>query len=151
GGVALSSRAALGNLLLLCGGCAYALFLVLTRPILARHEPLRVTAWVFLFSALTVFPFAFIGLRSLSLGAISPVGWASIVYVVIGATAIPYLLNSWALVRVKSSIVAIYILLQPIVAASLGRVLLHERFGPHTALAAVLVISGVAVSGWRRG
>jgi drug/metabolite transporter (DMT)-like permease len=71
--------------------------------------------------------------------------------VVVGATALPYLLNSWALVRVKSSVVAVYILLQPIVATWLGRVFLHEQFGPHTAFAAVLVVAGVAVSGWRRG
>jgi drug/metabolite transporter (DMT)-like permease len=150
GGVELASRAAVGNLLLLCGGSAYALYLVLTRPILARRRPTEVVAWVFLLAAVTVLPFGLTGLRSLMSSGVSPTGWWSIAYVVIGATALPYLLNSWALVRVKSSIVAVYILLQPVIAASLGRVFLHEQFGPYTAMAAVLVVTGVVVAAWQR-
>jgi drug/metabolite transporter (DMT)-like permease len=73
-----------------------------------------------------------------------------VAYVVIAGTAVPYLLNNWALARVQSSIVAVYVLLQPVVAVSLGRVLLHEQFGRHTAIAAVLVVAGVVLSTWRR-
>ena len=47
-------------------------------------------------------------------------------------------------------VVAVYVLLQPVVAATLGRVFLHEQFGPHTALAAALVVAGVILSTWRR-
>ena len=150
GGATLSSGAAFGNLVLLCGASAYALYLVLTRPILARHDPLRVLAWVFLFSALTVVPVAARDLMHLATSPLSSSTIASIAYIILGATVVPYFLNSWALVRVKSSIVAVYTLLQPIVAAWLGRVFLREQFGPHTAVAAVLVVTGVVVVGWRR-
>jgi drug/metabolite transporter (DMT)-like permease len=81
---------------------------------------------------------------------LTAVGAASVAYVVIGGTAVPYLLNNWALARVHSSIVAVYVLLQPVVAASLGRIFLQEQFGPHTAVAAVLVVAGVVLSTWRR-
>jgi drug/metabolite transporter (DMT)-like permease len=151
GGVDLTSRAAAGNLLLLFSGSSYSLYLVLTRPILARHDPLRVTRWVFLLAALTVTPIGIGGLRGLLASGLSGAGWASIAYIVIGATAVPYLLNNWALVRVRSSVVAVYILLQPVVAGSLGRIFLHEAFGPHTAMAASLVVAGVLLSAWRRG
>jgi drug/metabolite transporter (DMT)-like permease len=150
GGVDVTSRAAVGNLLLLLSGSSYALYLVLTRPILARHDPLKVVSWVFLFAALTVLPVGIGGLRDLIVSGISGVGWVSIVYVVIGGTALPYLLNNWALVRVKSSIVAVYILLQPIIAGSLGRIFLREQLGPHAAIAALLVVTGVVLAGWRR-
>ena len=150
GGVDTTSRATIGNLLLLAGGSSYSLYLVLTRSILARHNPLRVVSWVFLLAAITVFPFALGGLRSLTMSSISATGWVSVAYVVVGATAVPYLLNNWALARVKSSIVAVYILLQPVFAGSLGRIFLHETLGPYTLIAAVLVITGVLVSGWRR-
>jgi drug/metabolite transporter (DMT)-like permease len=151
GGVDLTSRATAGNLLLLGSGSSYALYLVLTRPILARHDPLRVTSWVFLLAALTVTPIGIGGVRGLVASGLSGAGWAGVAYVVIGATAVPYLLNNWALVRVKSSVVAVYILLQPVVAGALGRVFLHEAIGPHTAIAALLVVTGVLLSGWRRG
>ena len=75
---------------------------------------------------------------------------ASVAYVVIGGTAVPYLLNNWALVRAESSLVAVYILVQPIIAGSLGRIFMHEQFGPNTAIAAALIVTGVVLSGRRR-
>lgn len=150
GTVEVTGVAAAGNLFLLGSATAYALYLVLTRPILARHDPLRVVSWVFLFAALMVTPFDMKGLTRLFSTGISAPGWLSIAYVIVGATALPYLLNSWALVRVKSSLVAIYILLQPIFAGVLGRVVLHERLGPRAAIAGGLVVAGVLISAWRR-
>jgi len=150
GGVEMAPRAALGNLLLLVSGASYALYLVLTRSMLARHDPLRVVSWTFLLAALTLWPLGLAGLRDVLRSGLTAVGAASVAYVVIGGTAVPYLLNNWALARVHSSIVAVYVLLQPVVAASLGRVFLHERFGPHTAVAAALVVAGVILSAWRR-
>ena len=146
GNLDVSSSATVGNLLLLIGGASFALYLVLTRPILARHDPLRVMSWVFLFSALTVLPFGVAGIIQLGSTGMSNVGWASAAYVVVGATVFPYMLNSWALVRVTASVVAVYILLQPVVAGILGRIFLGESFGPNTALAATLVVAGVLMS-----
>ena len=151
GGVEVASRAAVGNLLLLLSGASYALYLVLTRPILARHDPLRVVSWVFLLAAVMVLPIGIGGLRDLLVSGASGTGWASIAYVIVGGTALPYLLNSWALARIESSIVAVYVLLQPVIAASLARIFLHEQFGPHTALAAFLVVTGVCLSAWAAG
>jgi drug/metabolite transporter (DMT)-like permease len=150
GGVDMSSASAIGNLFLLGSGCAYALYLVLTRPILARHEPLRVVSWIFLLAAVTVTPIDIGGMRAVFAHGLSPAGWASMAYVIVGATAVPYLLNNWALVRVKSSVVAVYILLQPIIAGVLGRVVLDERLGPHAAVAGILIVAGVVLSAWKR-
>jgi drug/metabolite transporter (DMT)-like permease len=149
GGVDVSASAAFGNALLLVGGSSFALYLVLTRPILARHDPLRVMSWIFLFSGLTVLPFGIAGVGVIATHGLSAGGWASVAYVVIGSTAIPYLLNSWALVRVKSSLVAVYILLQPVVAGTLGWFVLDERLGANTAIAAALVVAGVVLSARR--
>jgi drug/metabolite transporter (DMT)-like permease len=146
GGVDFGSRTTIGNLLLLTGGCSYGLYLVLTRDILARHDPLRVISWTFLLAAVTVLPFGARDAARLFSGAITRTGWLSIAFVVVAATAIPYLLNVWALARVESSFVAIYVLVQPLFAATLGRIVLHDQFGPHIAAAASLVIAGVIVS-----
>ena len=146
GGLEIARRAAVGNALLLLSGASYALYLVLTRSILARLDAMRVVSWTFLLAALTVFPLGLPTLGALHVSRISGIGWASVAYVVIGGTAVPYLLNNWALARVQSSIVAVYVLLQPVVAATLGRVFLHEQFGPHTAVAAALVVAGVFLS-----
>jgi drug/metabolite transporter (DMT)-like permease len=150
GGVEMAPHAVLGNLLLLLSGASYALYLVLTRSMLARHDALRVVNWTFLFAALTLWPLGLAELRDALRSGLTATGTASVAYVVIGGTAVPYLLNNWALARVHSSIVAVYVLLQPVVAASLGRIVLQEQFGPHAAVAAVLVVAGVVLSTLRR-
>jgi len=149
GGFDMSARAAGGNALLVLGSVTYALYLVLARPILARLDPIRVMSWVFLFAGLTILP---IGLRDLSTlfgTGLSPAGLGAVLYAVVGATVIPYVLNTWALARVQSSIVSVYILIQPVVAAFLGYTFLGETLAPNAALAAALVLAGVALTAWR--
>ena len=146
GGIDFTSRTTIGNLLLLTGGCSYGLYLVLTRAILARHDPLRVISWTFVLAAVTVLPFGARDASRVFSGTITRTGWLSIAFVVVAATVLPYLLNVWALARVESSLVAIYVLVQPLFAASLARIVLHEQVGPHIAAAAALVVSGVVVS-----
>jgi drug/metabolite transporter (DMT)-like permease len=149
GGVALSGEAFTGNVFLFAGAASYSLYLVVSKSILSRHDPLVVVTWVFFLAGLTVLPFGFNDLRALIGTGLSPAGWASVAYIVIGATAIPYVLNSWALARVQSSVVAVYILVQPIVAATLGRVFFNERLAPNMALAAAMIVTGVIAAVWR--
>jgi len=149
GGVNLSASAVTGNLLLLTGSIAYSMYLVLTRPILSRHDPIRVVTVIFVMAGLTTLPFGLPGVRELVNNGLSPSGYASVTFVVIGATVIPYLLNSWALARVQASIVAVYILIQPIVAGTTGRIFLGEHFAPGVAVAAALIVSGVAMAVWQ--
>lgn len=146
GGVNLSPTAVTGNLFLLTGSLVYALYLVLSRDIVARHDPLRVVFWIFVFAGLSSLPFGFTGLMRVAETGISATGAGSVAFVVVGATAVPYLLNSWALARVASSVVAVYILVQPVVAGTMGRIFLDEHFGPNTAVAAALIVAGVAMA-----
>jgi drug/metabolite transporter (DMT)-like permease len=150
GGVALSGEAFTGNLFLFTGAASYSIYLVLSKPILSRHDPLVVVTWIFTMAGLTTLPFGFIGLRTIAATGLSTTGTWSLVYIIVGATAIPYLLNSWALRHVASSIVAVYILVQPIVAAWMGRIFLGERLAPNAALAGVLIVSGVFAAVWKR-
>lgn len=149
-GVDLSGRTSSGNGLLLLSSTSYALYLVLTKPILSRHHPLTVVSWVFLFAALTVLPFGAADLARLTREGASEATWAAAGYVIILGTAMTYLLNNWALVRASASLVAVYIFLQPLIAGSLGRGFLGESLGSHTALAAILIVGGVYLSGRRR-
>jgi drug/metabolite transporter (DMT)-like permease len=149
GGIAMSGEALTGNIFLFTGAASYSLYLVLSKPILSRHDPLVVVTWIFAMAGMTMFPFGFADLRAIADAGLSTGGTASLIYIIVGATAIPYLLNSWALRHVASSIVAVYILVQPIVAASLGRAFLNEKLAPNMAVAAALIVTGVAMAVWK--
>lgn len=149
GGIALSGEAFTGNIFLFTGAACYSLYLVVTKSILSRHDPLVVVTWIFFLAGLTILPFGFNDVRAIGSTGLSPAAWGSLAYIVIGATAVPYLLNTWALARVQSSVVAVYILVQPIVAATLGRIFFHERLAPNMALAAAMIVTGVIATVWR--
>ena len=73
-----------------------------------------------------------------------------ILYIGLGATASPYLLNAWALARVNPSTVAVYIYLQPLIGFLLAVIFLGERIDLKFVLAAAFVFAGVFLVTRRR-
>jgi drug/metabolite transporter (DMT)-like permease len=64
-------------------------------------------------------------------------------YVVVGATVVTYLLNTWALRHTRSSEVALYINVQPLVAAGLNTALGAPPPGAAFFVALGLVAAGL--------
>jgi len=95
-------------------------------------------------------PVGMYSMYSISVNTISPGIWALIVYIAIGATASPYLLNAWALARVNPSTVAVYVYLQPLIGFLLAVIFLGENIDLKFIVAAVLVFIGVFLVTWRR-
>jgi len=54
-----------------------------------------------------------------------------------------YVLNYWALARVPSSVVALFIYVQPLIAATLSAALFGERPAPRVLAGAALIFAGV--------
>lgn len=141
-----SSRYFRGDLLILANGLSYSLYLVLSRPMLARYRPLAFTSAVFRWGTAPIVLFAIPALLRFSPREVTPTAWWSLGAVIVFCTVIPYLLNSWALARTEASRVAAYVFLQPVIAATLAILVLGERPGWRTAVAAALIFAGLAVS-----
>jgi drug/metabolite transporter (DMT)-like permease len=77
---------------------------------------------------------------------VTSLSWASFAGIVLLCTVIPYALNSWALARTGASRVALYVFLQPLIAAVLAVLVLKEQVTLRTAAAGVLILAGLAVS-----
>jgi drug/metabolite transporter (DMT)-like permease len=140
----LGDSTLLGNLLILVNTLAYSIYLVISRPILTRIEPLTAIAWIFLFGAFMLVP---LGLFQAGAGAFLVSGRSAIIltYIVIGPTVSVYALNLWALERVASSTVAAFIYLQPIAGVALAWWLLGEPVHARTFVAGALVFAGVGL------
>jgi len=137
--------AALGNAIILANGLAYALFLVLQRPVLARIPWRTVTAWSFLFGTAGVIPFAIPALAALDLAAVPARAWLGMVYIIVFPTVFAYAASTWAIRRSSPALVAAYNTLQPLVAATLAATFLGERFGWVEAVGFALIVAGL----WR--
>jgi drug/metabolite transporter (DMT)-like permease len=141
-----SDRVAVGNLMLLCNVTAYSLYIVAARPVLARLGSLRTMAWVFVFGALEALP--------LTGPAFARVPWldlprwelGSLAFILFGATLATYLLNAYALARTQSSVVAVYVYVQPVIATLASWYWLQVKPAARTLLAGALIAAGVTLS-----
>jgi drug/metabolite transporter (DMT)-like permease len=144
-GVGLHTGGAFGNLLALLNISAYSVYLVISRGMVQRYNPLTVVTWVFVYGALGILPW---GLASAAeeATAASPLAWAVLAYIVVVPTVGAYYLNLFALRYVDSSVVGVFIYLQPVLTAFLAHWLLAERVSPRLLPAALLIFAGVFVA-----
>ncbi len=121
GGEGLSRQQIVGDLLTWANGVSFALHLVLLRRLGARLDPYRATAVMFVAAALMVPCYSAPAMTTANLTALTttPILWFAL-YAVLFSTVVTYLLNTWALRHTHSSQVALYINVQPLVAAALG-------------------------------
>jgi drug/metabolite transporter (DMT)-like permease len=72
--------------------------------------------------------------------------WLWVAYIVVFPTILTYLLNLWALKRVSSNMVAVYIYLQPLFAAAVAPLVLQgEQLTARAAAAGLAIFSGLAL------
>ena len=135
----LDSSTAVGDLLNLANAACYGLFVVLSRRVMARNDPLVATTIIFAFGSVGMLIYGGPALMRVDLTAVSGGIVTAMVYAVLGATVVTYFLNMWALKRTRATSVALYIFLQPIIAASLGILVLHEALTLRFAIATALV------------
>ncbi len=135
-----------GDLVLIVSNISYAFYLVLSRPILSRYPVLTVVSGLFAYGTLPIVLAALPALRRFDAAAATPLAWASLAGVILFCTVLPYYWNSWALARTHASRVAFYVFVQPLIASALAVAVLGERLTLRTAAAALLILSGLAVS-----
>jgi drug/metabolite transporter (DMT)-like permease len=149
-GLDLGPRHALGNAMIAGNALSYAGYLVLSKDLLRRYPPLTVITWVFVFGALGVLPFGLPALLRSDLSGVSLRTWLAVLYIVLVPTVAAYWLTLWALHRVESSRVAVYVYIQPLVTVLIAPALLGERFGLGTAIAGAAIFVGILLVTWGR-
>jgi drug/metabolite transporter (DMT)-like permease len=136
----LAREHALGNFLMVLNTFSYAIYLVASRPLLARYPPLVVIGWVF---ALAL-PFApFLAHGEAMAPQASARAWGSLAFILVFPTSLAYLLNAWALARMRASTTAVYIYVQPLITAAASRFLLGEKATRGTIVSAACIFAGI--------
>jgi len=129
-----------GDLLTIGNAASFGLFLVISRNVMRRSDPVAATLVVFFFGALGLSFYGAGNLAAADFSALSARAIASMIFAVLAATLATYYLNLWSLKRAQSSRVALFVFLQPLIASVAGLWLLDEIIGPRFFLAALLVI-----------
>ncbi len=139
----------LGNTLIAVNCLCYSVYLVWMKPFRGRYPAAVIMLWVY---ALSLPAVPFLAWGEPLMPAVSNLRtWGSLTYVVLGPTVIAYLLNTFALGRVRASTTAFYIFMQPVIATVGGAVVLHEPLGAEVVVAAAGLVPGMILVTRQRG
>ncbi len=134
-----------GNLLCITSSFSYSIYLVIAKPITQRYSSVTMMKWMFLFAAIVISPFTYQNLLETPAfhGTISFQNIASILYVLIGATFIPYLLIPMSLKRIRPTTMSMYNYIQPMGASTIAIIIGQDTFSIVKLIAAAFVFGGV--------
>ncbi len=138
-----SSATTLGDLLIVINSLSYGIYVAISKPVITRNGVFRSMMWVFVFASMVCVPLGTWSFSTIDVGAIDRTTWLLLIYIAIGATAAPYLLNAFALARVQASTVAVFVYLQPVIGFLLAVIFLNEQIGALFMIAALLIFAGV--------
>jgi drug/metabolite transporter (DMT)-like permease len=141
-------RVLVGDALLLVTALLGALYGVLSKRALARDPAVTVTTYAMLFGAVLLTPAALAEGLLPALGRLDGRLLALVLLLGVPGGALAFLLWTWALSRLTPTQVAVYVNLNPIVAALLGILLLGERRSGPFLLGFAAVIAGVLLVNW---
>lgn len=133
----------IGDILVALNALAFALYLVYSKSLTTRLNPLNLMAWQFVVAAAIFVPIGlFIGMES-QLMAMPASGWWVLLFIILGPTAASYVLNATALRNLPSSTVGVFVFLQPVFAAIGAGLFLGEQLTWRLLPAAAAVLTGV--------
>jgi drug/metabolite transporter (DMT)-like permease len=139
----LENQLVVGDLLTLANGVSFSIFLVISHGFLKRSDPLAATSHLLVLGAVGILIAGAGPLSKVDFGSLPPQFWWLAGYAIVFATVLAYFLNYYALRHTDSSMVALFIYLQPPIATALSMVFLGERPAPRFWIAAAGVFAGV--------
>jgi len=143
------SDALLGDGLMLLGGLCAAFFSIFSRPVMARHGPLFVTAAAMGFAVIALLPLSLAGDGFGALSKLSDNGWIALLFLGTFGGSVQFSLFNWALRWLPPTNTVLYLTLNPLTAMLLGVALIGESLsvwlvaGLAFVLLAILVASGI--------
>jgi drug/metabolite transporter (DMT)-like permease len=135
-----------GDLKIVASGLIYSVYVVISKPLCRRYSPVTIMKWMFLFSSVVLAPFMYQSMLDTAVFYRASVNWtevSAIVYVLTGATFIPYLLIPMALKRIRPTTLSMYNYAQPVVASLIAVMVGQDTFSLSKIISSVLIFTGV--------
>ena len=133
----------LGNFLVFINAVSYSIYLIIIKKITSKYHPFTFIKWLFLFGLILVSPFGYNEFSQVDWYSFTPYILFSVIFVVVGATFITYLLNPLALRHLKASTVSTFLYIQPVIASVFALLMGSDTMNTVKFVAAILIFSGV--------
>lgn len=138
-----TSSTTVGDLMIILNSLAFGIYVATSKEVVTRNGSFRSMMWVFIFSSVVCTPLALFSFSYDNISHIPIQIWAAVLYIAIFATAVPYLLNAYAISRVSPTVVAVFVYLQPLIGFVLAASVLNENIDLRFAISAVAIFAGV--------
>ena len=134
----------LGNFLFIVNSISYAYYLIIVKPMAEKYDLITLFKWLFLIGLIFNFP--------LGINQFLDINWASLplweavlpmVFVVVGTTCMTYFLNGYALSKITSTEVAVFMYLQPIIGILFAIFTKSDTITLIMFIASMLIFTGV--------
>lgn len=133
----------IGNIITLLSTVSWALYTVVAKRLLVKYHPVNIMKWAFLFAIFTTLPLGYPQLKITEWSAFNFNVWASIIFVVVGATFLGYLLINYGLKNLSPTVVSSYNYVQPFIAALFASLIGQDRITWIKIISAAFIFSGV--------
>ena len=135
----------LGSAAVLAGGACAAIAYAIAKRRTTHLPPALMVAVQTLSAFIALVPAALLLEGSPSAVRWTPAAMASLLYLGLASSVVAFWLNYWLLQRVSATTVLSMALVQPLIAAALGALILDERFDAAAAAGGVLILISAAV------
>jgi len=133
----------LSDLCILLNAIDYDFYLFFVRPFMETYLPTHITRVVFTIGTFMVVPLGWNQFAAVQWHTLTPAAWASLAFVVIGATFVAYLFTIYAINHIGASKTGAYIYTQPVFATIIAILFWDEHFSWMKAVAGLLIFAGV--------
>ncbi|HRC32932.1 MAG TPA: DMT family transporter [Bacteroidia bacterium] len=141
--ISMNGSTMLGDTFIFLNSLSYAYFIIIAKPLLKKYHPVTVMKFAFLFGSIVVIPFGLNELSEVQWHVIPVEAWYKITFIILATTFIAYLLNTFALRRLPSGTVSMYIYTQPVFATLMSIYLGLGHPQPIHFIAATFIFVGV--------
>lgn len=133
----------IGDIMILINASSYAAFLVAVKPLMLKYHPVHMLKWMFTIGLFFVIPIGYEGLLKIQWHTMPTDALLALLYVIIFATIIAYVLNTGVLKTADPSLAGIYIYIQPLLATVIAVLLNKDNLTPFKLLFSSMILLGV--------
>ena len=133
----------LGDLFIIVNAISYTIYFIIVKPLMVKYNAIVILRWIFTIGLALVLPFGWIEFTEIPWQHYGALDFTSMGLIVITGTFLAYLFNLYGIKILGASAAGFYIYTQPLFAALIAMLFLHEQLSLYKIIAAALIFSGV--------
>jgi len=132
-----------GDLIMLCAASLWATYSIFVKMATVKLDPLKLTAYTFLFCVILLTPFAMKEILIDKALAISYSAYGAVLYMAIFPTVIGYTIQQMSIKAIGPAKTALFINLVPVFSTAMAMTILKETVNPNNYLSGLMIILAV--------